>query len=268
MIKLVSMTTMCADIYDGDGSIFPGGEALNLAAEACRYNDISVSLMGAIGDDECGQSIIRSVKNLPVDISSVHIIKDGVTASNRIYLTESGDRYFKPDSWTNGVYGDFSPDENDKEKLKNSDIVFITYDSPCFNEIIKLKKSGSFALAVDFNEKQDIEVLEKYFPYIDFFFISGKDLMLPLLKKFSEKYSCIFNATLAENGSVTFCGGREYRTSAVPMSAAEDTTGCGDSYHGAFICSYALHNDIPKAMEDGAKAAAEVISHKGGFLYE
>lgn len=256
---------MCADIYDADGSIFPGGEALNLAAAACRYKDISVSLMGAIGDDECGKAILSSVKGLPVDISSVHTVKNGVTASNRIFLTEDGDRYFKPDSWTNGVYGEYYPDDNDKNKLKNADIVFITYDSPCFGDIIGLKKISSFALAVDFNENRDIEALEKYFPFIDIFFISGNGSMLPLLKKFSEKYSCLFNATLAEKGSVTYSGGKEYRTAAVPIPCAEDTTGCGDSYHGAFICSYALNKDIQKAMEEGSRSAAEVIAHKGGF---
>lgn len=268
MIKLTAMTTICADIYDGDGSIFPGGEALNLAASACGYEDVSVRLLGAVGDDECGRAVIRFAESKPIDLSSVHIVKNGVTASNRIYLTENGDRYFKDGSWTNGVYGDFKLNDSDIEAINGSDIVFITYDCPNFKDVLELKKNGSFSLAVDFNQHFDIENYEKYFPFIDIFFISGNDHMLPLLKDFSEKYECIFNATLAEKGSVTFKDGKEYRTAAVPVSKVTDTTGCGDSYHGGFICSYAKDGNILKAMETGSEAASKVIVRKGGTLYE
>ena len=44
-----------------------------------------------------------------------------------------------------------------------------------------------------------------------------------------------------------------------------DTTGCGDSYHAGFVCSYMLENDIEKAMETGSKIAAETLKHYGGF---
>ena len=44
-----------------------------------------------------------------------------------------------------------------------------------------------------------------------------------------------------------------------------DTTGCGDSYHAGFVCSYILEKDIEKAMSVGSEIAAETLMHYGGF---
>lgn len=45
-----------------------------------------------------------------------------------------------------------------------------------------------------------------------------------------RKYDGIFNATLAEKGSVTFYSGKEYYATAIPVEKIVDTTGCDDSY--------------------------------------
>lgn len=224
MINITAMTTMCADIFDSTEEIFPGGEALNFAVATCGYPHINVGIMGAIGDDECGKAVLNSICGKSIDKSYIHIIKNGITASNRIYLTKEGDRYFKDDSWNSGVYGDFRMSDEDIEVLKRSDIVFINYYCPNFTDVLKLREMNSFKLAVD------------------------------------------FDTTLAENGSVTFFNGKEYRVKAVPITEIVDTTGCGDSYHAAFICSYVKDNDIISAMNEDSAAASKTLSHIGGFL--
>ena len=102
---------------------------------------------------------------------------------------------------------------------------------------------------------------------MDFFFISGEESLLPVFRDWSLKYDGIFNVTLAEKGSVSFQKGQEYRTLAVPVEEIIDTTGCGDSYHSAFICFYVKERDILKAMEEGSRAASETLTHLGGFTY-
>lgn len=59
--RLLCMPTLCADIFDATGEILPGGEALNLACIACRYDHLAVSLLGAIGEDEPGRAILRAI---------------------------------------------------------------------------------------------------------------------------------------------------------------------------------------------------------------
>ena len=118
---------------------------------------------------------------------------------------------------------------------------------------------------VDFDVYRDFADMERFAPYIDFFMISGSEELLPMFRGLSNKYSCLFNVSLAEHGSVTYFNGQEYRVQAVKVESIIDTTGCGDSYHAGFVCSYMLENDIKKAMNVGSEIAAETLKHYGGF---
>lgn len=266
MTKIIAMTTLCGDIFDATGEIRPGGEALNFAAIASEYAHIGVGIIGSIGEDACGRRILESIKDKRIDKSGIHVIEGGVTACNRIYLTEDGDRYFKEGSWTGGVYDTFVMSAEDIDKLRETDIVFINYYSPVFPHVFALKKELGFTLAVDFDVVRDFATLEKFAADIDYFFISGEESILPVFKDWSQKYSGIFNITLAEKGSVSYQHGKEYRVNAVPVETVVDTTGCGDSYHAGFICSCTKDGDIVTAMKEGSKVAAGTLAHVGGFV--
>ncbi len=264
-VRIVALPCLCADVFEHSGEVFPGGEALNFAAHACRYEHIRVALMGAIGNDETGHHILESISKLPIGQTSIRVVSEGVTARQIINLTDAGDRYFKPGSWNSGVYRTFRLEARDRAQLQAADIVFCTYYSPNFREVASLRRESNFKLAVDFDTCRDWATLEPFLPCIDFFFISGSEEILPHFRAWSEQYGGLFNVTLAEKGSVTYHGGREYRVNAVPVREVIDTTGCGDSYHAGFLCRYALDGDILAAMNEGSRVAAEVLGHVGAF---
>ena len=264
-MNIIAMTCMCVDVFDDTGEIRPGGEALNFAAIASKYNHISVDLLGAIGDDDYGKAILKSIENKPINKEFIHIISGSATANHRIYLSEKGDRYFKDDSWNGGIHDTYLLSDSDKNRIASADIIFITFDSPNFDDVLELRKSCRFQLAVDFNVLRDFKKIEPIVPYIDFFFISGEKSILLQFQKWSERYDNIFNITLAENGSVTYYMGKEYRVDAVPVNNVIDTTGCGDSYHAGFLCSYLRDCDIINAMNEGSRVASKTLSHIGGF---
>lgn len=267
MVKVTAMTCICADVFWGTDEIRPGGEALNFAAAACRYPQFSLSLIGAVGNDDAGKEIIRSVSRKPIDISNVHIIDGGVTASNMTYLTEKGDRYYKPDSWNGGVFQDFAISECDILKMKDSDMIHINFSCPNFYDVLSLKAECGYKLSVDFDVLRDFNGIEEVLENTDFFFISADDSVLPVLKSFSERFGGIFVGTLAEHGSRAYFHGNEYTAPAIPVKTIVDTTGCGDSYQAGFIGSYTLYHDIEKALNEGANVASETLSHIGGFEY-
>ncbi len=269
MVKIVAMSTICADVFDDTGEISLGGEALNFAMVISKYAHVDISLMGAVGDDDIGRKAVECIKaRKTIDMSCVHMIDNGKTAANRIYHDSTGNRYFKEDSWDGGVYQDFKLSDIDKRKLQESDVVFINYYSPNFQEILRLKSEYGYQMAVDFDVVRDFSGLEEIVRQIDFTFFSGDEETLLVLKKWSEMYHGIFNATLADKGSVTFHNGKEYKIGAVPVKKIVDTTGCGDSYHAAFLASYLNNQDINMAMEEGSLAASNTLTFFGGFACE
>ena len=265
MTRILCMPTLCADIFEHSGEIRPGGEALNFACIACQYDHVDVSLLGAIGEDEPGRHIQQVIAQRPIDGKNVHVISGGMTATHRISIDEHGDRYFKPGAWNGGVLNTYRLTESDYAALDAADIVFCTWFSPNFREVLEARKAGTFQLAVDFDIERSFAKMEEVLPWVDFFMISGDDSVLPIAKAWSEKYDGLFNVTLAARGSVTYHRGAEYRVSAVPVSEVIDTTGCGDSYHAGFVCSYAKDGNILAAMQEGSRTASETLGHVGGF---
>lgn len=265
MMNLVALPCLCVDVFDGTDELRAGGEALNFAVHASKFEEFNVSILGAVGQDSYAKFIMDSVSDKRIDVSHVRVEEDKVTANNRTYLTADGDRYYKDDSWTGDIVDKMILNQDELDFIKKSEVVFIHFWAGCFEQIIDLKKNNNFRLAVDFVEYRNFKEMEKYAPYIDYFLISGEESILPIFEAFSKKYKGLFNASLADKGSVTYYNGEKYFVPADEALEIVDTTGCGDSYHAGFVCSHMLIGDIYEAMRVGTGFATETLSHYGGF---
>ena len=264
-IKLTALPCICVDVFDGIDMIRACGEAFNFAVHASRFTNIDVTLLGVIGKDKYAEAIMDSISKLDIDKSHIRIDERYQTANNMTYLTESGDRYYKDDSWDGKILDNIVLNDNEIKILSGSDVVFVHFWASCFSQVVELKETLGFKLAVDFDVYRDFADMERFAPHVDFFMISGSEELLPRFKELSNKYRSLFNVSLAERGSVTYFNGQEFRVQAVKVENIIDTTGCGDSYHAGFVCSYMLENNIEKAMNVGSEIAAETLKHYGGF---
>lgn len=264
-MKLTALPCLCADVFDGTGEIRPGGEALNFAAHACTFDHMEVTLLGVIGQDDYGQAILKAIADKRIETRYIRMDPQQTTANNYTYLTPEGDRYYKPDSWNGKILDDIRLTEEERAVIAGSDVVFIHFWASCFREVLDMKKQHGFRLAVDFDVYRDFAHMEQLAPDIDFFMISGEESLLHHFRRFSMQYDGLFNMSLGEKGSVTFFRGEEYRVQAEQVETVVDTTGCGDSYHAGFVCSYMQDGDIMKAMRAGSLIAAQTLSHYGGF---
>lgn len=264
-LKLVALPCLCADVFDGTNEIRPGGEALNFAVHASKFEAVDVSLFGIVGDDAYGKVIFASIADKRINTEHVRVEKNGITANNRTYLTPEGDRYYKDDSWNGEILDNIVLNDEEVKWILDADVVFVHFWASCFSQILELRKKHEFKLAVDFDVYRDFEDMKQYAPYVDFFMISGEEKLLPHFEAYSNTYDGLFNMSMGENGSVTYHKGLKYKVFAHPVSKIVDTTGCGDSYHAGFVCSYLLHGDIEQAMHDGSELAVETLKHYGGF---
>ncbi|MCL2072186.1 MAG: PfkB family carbohydrate kinase [Oscillospiraceae bacterium] len=274
------MSTFCVDYFPESDEAKVGGNALNVAVSCAKLNksggvggsaaeqsacrqqtgEAEVFVMGNIGSDSFGTAIREKAAHHGINHEHLYTI-EGETASNKVYLTADGDRYFKDDSWTNGVLRDFVISANDSTLINTVDAVATTINDSL---IMQIANASPRLLSVDFMDGTPCEDWREYFPSIDLFFVSAKSADLPLYKTWSREFPhIVFVATLGADGSVAFKGGEEFRCGAVEVEKVVDTTGCGDSYQGAFIVKYLTSGDISSAMRAGAESAAVTLGFVG-----
>src|SRR5574344_2623010 len=126
-IKLTALPCICADVFYGTEKIRPGREALNFAAHDSHFKDIDVTLLGVVGKDKYAEAIMDSISKLDIDKNHIRIDERYQTANNMTYLTESGDRYYKDDSWNGKILDNIVLNDNEIKILSRSDVVFVHF---------------------------------------------------------------------------------------------------------------------------------------------
>jgi len=263
MLKILAMSCCCVDVFPEKSVVNAGGNALNVAASCARTGKAEVFLTGNIGTDMYAEKIMETADKHQINRQKLREV-EGESAHNNIYLTKDGDRYFLEDSWTAGVYPSYRISAKDAAFMKEFDAIATTFHDPDLKRLLDISLESHFFLSVDFLSHTPKHTWREYLPAIDLLLINGKKDFFPLLKEWSCEFHTLFVATLGEAGSIAYLDGTEYRCEAVKVDAATDTTGCGDSYHGAFLVDYLTHRDVLSAMKAGSASAAYTLSFIGG----
>jgi fructoselysine 6-kinase len=90
------MSLVCAgdnvvDVYQGTGTAYPGGNALNVSV-AARRSGLTSAYLGAVGDDEAGRRLIAALAAEAVDTGRLRVLP-GSTAWCGVQVVD-GDRQF------------------------------------------------------------------------------------------------------------------------------------------------------------------------------
>ncbi|HNX59062.1 MAG TPA: PfkB family carbohydrate kinase [Spirochaetota bacterium] len=262
-MNLLGMTVSCADIYVEQNIIKPGGNALNVLTCCAGMNQGKCAVIGAVGNDEYGDIIRNHYRTMGIDESRLHTL-EGETASKRIHIDSKGDRYFMPDSWTNGVYGGFRLDENDWRFAERFDVWVTASLDPNYQDMIRRKGNGT-KLAVDFLDTADTVLMEKSLSSISYLFASGDEKLAQKVREYTKSCAITGVVTFGAEGSAAFIGGERFDEPARFAANVVDTTGCGDSFIGAFLVTHEMTGDVRKALAAGSAAALKILDHFGGI---
>jgi fructoselysine 6-kinase len=261
-MKITVLTSCCVDFFPEQDKIYVGGNSLNFATQ-CKLSDIeNVSVIGAVGNDRFGKLIETHLDKLKINRSHLYRI-DAPTASNKIFINEDGDRYFKPDSWNGGAFDIFRLSENDWDQIRDSTIVAMPAGDPNLKELLK-RRSNDQLVVIDFLDYFELDYIKQYIDNIDIVFLSGKKEKLDDLKKLSTQSGKMIVATLGAEGSVAFFDNKKYFHKAIEVDTIIDTTGCGDSFQAAFSIEWIKANDLDKSLKAGSIAASKVLRYIGG----
>jgi fructoselysine 6-kinase len=265
-MKILTLARFCVDVFPEQDSVFAGGNALNVAVNCACTKQADVFLMGNIGTDKYGDKIAEIADKHNLNRERLYRI-NGETASNKIHIFTDGERNFIPNAWNEGVLADFKISPKDTEFIKTMNAVATTILDKPLADLLAIRAESDFLLAVDFMDDKQCRFNENwrgYLPNLDLFFISGTAKTVPILKQWSLEFpAVVFVATLGENGSVAFHNGVEFTCEAVKVDKVIDTTGCGDSYQGAFIVDFLCNRDVESAMKAGARSAGVTLGFVG-----
>jgi fructoselysine 6-kinase len=260
-MKITALTSCCVDIYPGLDKIYVGGNSLNFATQ-CKLSGISdVSIIGAVGNDKYGKRIEQHLDNCEIQRTHLYRI-DKDTASNKIYINQQGDRYFKEDSWNGGAFDVFRLSENDWELLESSDIIAMPAGDPNLKELLKRRKHQ--LVIIDFLDYFSLGFIEQMIDSIDVTFISANEEMLDSLNTLARKSGKMIVATLGSKGSVAFHDNLLHFQDSIKVDEIIDTTGCGDAFQAAFVIELYRTGNIKKALSKGAIAAEKILGFVGG----
>ena len=264
-MKVLGVGDNCIDHYVELGKRFPGGNALNFAVYASKYEDIESDYIGIVGTDDNGKYMLEQIAKQGLDTSKI-IIKEGPNSVTKI-LIRDGDRVF--DDYTEGVQ------ENEKlpyDKIPSPEsygLIHFTVWGFGRDHLKRLKQSTKAILSCDFSGQLD-DPRTEIMAHLDVSFFSGSNIVEkgedpePVLKKLKEETSGIVVMTLGKYGSIVYDGETMFKGEALPVEVV-DTLGAGDSFITGFLISQLKRESIPESIKQGHIAAREICKRLGGW---
>ena len=254
-----------------------GGAELNVAMGCARLG-IKSGWISALGNDDFGKYILKTVRGEDVDVSEVKMV-DGYPTSVyfREVLSDGSSRsfYYREKSPTSTM----KADGLNEEYFKSAKVLHITGVFPSISknnqaivlEAVKLAKKHNLLVSFDPNIRLKMwtrdeakAFIEKLLPDVDILLIGDEEIEILLGETTIEDAIKTFHKYGIEKvivkkgskGAVGSDGKNTYEVAAIKPKALVDTVGAGDGFAAGFLT--ALLED--KTLEDCVKFANAVGS--------
>ncbi len=250
--------------------IAQGGKGANQAVAAARLG-AKVYMVGCVGDDDYGRSVINNFKDNGVDTKYVKSISGVTTGTAHITLAE-GDNSIIVIKGANDMV---TPELIDEawEQISRCDMVMLQHEIPAAAIAYTLKKCAEAGVKALLNPAPVLEGAQEW--AMDAAFVTpneheaqalfpGKSTEQILLENEGRMLLTLGSkgVAFAENGAI--------KTVPAFKVEAVDTTGAGDTFNSAFAVARAAGRDMAASIEFANAAAAlsvQKIGAQGGMPY-
>lgn len=278
MIRVLGLGDNVVDFYVNKGEMFPGGNALNVAAHAALLG-CRASYLGCLGNDDYQKVILRGLESAGVDYSLCPVMEDGCTKVCRYEIIDGERRFLETDTGQKWA-GPLSLTPELIRAMEKYDLIHSCANAKMENERHKLKGLKA-VLTYDFTEKEKYrtrEYLEKICPGLDLAMFSLCEMGNQEIEAFAGQVRRLGTGhvlvTAGERGQ--YFSGPEYSLwNPASLVKAKDTMGAGDAFIaclGVTMCQagWKKGKTLPKeAVRQGLALASTYASEncmkEGGF---
>jgi fructoselysine 6-kinase len=261
-MKLAGVGDNVVDRYRDLGTMFPGGQALNVAVYAHRFG-IESAYLGAIGDDVAGRQVLEAMREEDLDIARLRVLA-GPNASAEVALVEGNREFVGGDA---GV-SKFLLEPADLDYLASFDLIHSSESSYLEDQLGLLARVAP--LSFDFSERRDAAYIEPLLPHVTFAEFSLSDLDDGAAEAWLERIHGLgprlILATRGAAGALLYDGNRFWRQPAVPTEVI-DTLGAGDAFIARVLVGIVRDEPFEISLAEAAVAAASTCGAYGAFGY-
>ena len=250
----------------------PGGKGANQAVAMARLNG-NVSMIGKVGEDGFGQTLINSLKNDKVDTTyiqtapcatGVALITVDKNAQNSIVVSPGANFEVKENDIDNNI-----------EAIKNSDIVVLQLETPLDTIKYALNKAKELNKYTILNPAPAVKLDDEIIKNVDL--LTPNEAELEIISGVSieteediqkaaqimiEKGVKELIVTLGSKGSLYINKEKSMFKKAYKVEAV-DTTAAGDSYTGALAVALSQDKGMEEAMDFASKVGALSVLKEG-----
>lgn len=250
----------------------PGGKGANQAVAMARLNG-NVSMIGKVGEDGFGQTLINSLKNDKVDTTYIKATKGSTgvalitvdkNAQNSIVVSPGANFKVKEEDIDNNI-----------EAIENSDIVVLQLETPLNTIKYALNKAKELNKYTILNPAPAVKLDDEIIKNVDL--LTPNETELEIISGVSieteediqraaqimiEKGVKELIVTLGSKGSLYINKEKSMFKKAYKVEAV-DTTAAGDSYTGALAVALSQDKGIEDAMDFASKVGALSVLKEG-----
>lgn len=241
-----------------------GGKGANQAVSAARLGG-TVSMVGMVGNDAMGDSIITNLKNNNIEVGNIHKSDQTSTGTAHIVISENDNSIIVVAAANNLLELNLSEDDALQEIILSSDIVLLQNEIPerenekiidfCFDNGIKTIYNPAPARKVTSDIVNKVSFLTPNEKECTLIF--GEDY-LEILPKLPNKLI----VTIGDKGVAYNDGNKNIIVPSYEVTPV-DTTGAGDTFNGAFAIAMTEGLAIQEAIEFSNFAASLSIQKYG-----
>lgn len=272
VVKVDTMPKGGQTLIGSDFKEVPGGKGANQAVAMARLGGV-VNMIGKVGTDGFGQTLINALKNDNVNTKYIHT-EEGSTGVAMITVDKNAENSIVVAPGANFKVNIEDIDKN-IEAIEESDIVVVQLETPLNTIKYTLKKAKELGKYTILNPAPAVKLEDEIIANVDLLtpneseleILSGVEInneedIQKAAQAMIEKGVKELIVTLGSKGSLYINKEKSMFKKAYKVVAV-DTTAAGDSYTGALSVAFANDKDIDEAMDFASKVGALSVMKEG-----